>query len=59
MGFDEGTDIFSRGSIFYTIVTGHGPYKSNDASEGEDKWQYEERVIALLEQVRTLMWKVS
>jgi serine/threonine protein kinase len=45
-----GTDIFSLGSIFYTIMTGHWPYKSNNSSEKEDKWQYEERVVALLEQ---------
>ncbi|KAL4977391.1 hypothetical protein BDW66DRAFT_39885 [Aspergillus desertorum] len=24
----EGTDIFSLGSIFYTVMTGHGPYNS-------------------------------
>jgi serine/threonine protein kinase len=44
-----GTDIFSLGSIFYTIVTGHWPYKSDNLPE-EDKWQYEGRVIAMLEQ---------
>lgn len=46
-----GTDIFSLGSMFYTIMTGYWPYKSNEASEEEDNWQYEERVVSLLEQV--------
>lgn len=45
-----GTDIFSLGSMFYTIMTGLWPYKSNGSSEEEDKWQYEERVITFLEQ---------
>ncbi|RMZ78648.1 hypothetical protein DV738_g3706, partial [Chaetothyriales sp. CBS 135597] len=51
-----GTDVFSLGSMFYTIVTGHWPYKSSSSSDDgqeegkEDKWQYEDRVIALLEQ---------
>jgi serine/threonine protein kinase len=44
-----GTDIFSLGSIFYTIVTGHWPYKSDNLPE-EDTWQYEGRVIGMLEQ---------
>ena len=46
-----GTDIFSLGSTFYTIMTGHWPYKSaHPFEEEEDKWDYEDRVIALLKQ---------
>lgn len=45
-----GTDIFSLGSTFYTIMTGHWPYKSAHPSEKEDRWDYEDRVIALLKQ---------
>ncbi|KIW44397.1 uncharacterized protein PV06_02870 [Exophiala oligosperma] len=46
-----GTDIFSLGSIFYTIMTGLWPYKTSHLTkeEEEDKWQFEDRVIALLE----------
>ena len=44
-----GTDIFSLGSTFYTIMTGHWPYKSTHLlQEEEDKLQYEDRVIDLL-----------
>ncbi|KIW13804.1 hypothetical protein PV08_08996 [Exophiala spinifera] len=43
-----GTDIFSLGSIFYTITTGLWPYKTSQEHE-EDKWQFEDRVIALQE----------
>ena len=43
------TDIFGLGSTFYTIMTGHWPYKSVHPSEQEeDKWDYEERVMTLL-----------
>ncbi len=39
------TDIFSLGSIFYTIMTGHWPHKSFGAFETvEEKSRYEERV---------------
>ncbi len=53
-----GTDIFSLGSIFYTVMTGLWPYKSRhltneveeeEEEEEEDRWQFEDRVIALLE----------
>jgi serine/threonine protein kinase len=43
-----GTDIFSLGSIFYTIRTGHWPYKSEVGDE-EGKWEYEERAGSLME----------
>ena len=45
------TDIFSLGSIFYTIMTGHWPYRPTllDSEDGqEDKWGYEDRVIRLM-----------
>lgn len=45
-----GTDIFSLGSIFYTIMTGHWPYKSAQPSDGEGKQEYEDRVIEMLKQ---------
>ena len=46
-----GTDIFSLGSIFYTIMTGHWPYKLAQAPhDEEDKWRYEDRVMNLLKQ---------
>jgi serine/threonine protein kinase len=32
-----GTDIFSLGSMLYTIMTGHWYYKSNNSSEEEDE----------------------
>ena len=39
------TDIFSLGSTFYTIMTGHWPYKAaHSPQKEEDKWQYEDRV---------------
>ncbi|KAL9114740.1 MAG: hypothetical protein Q9227_001419 [Pyrenula ochraceoflavens] len=46
-----GTDIFSLGSTFYTIMTGHWPYKSANPAgreEEEDMSQYEDRVIDLV-----------
>ena len=46
------TDIFSLGSTFYTIMTGHWPYKSTHPIEGEDKWEYEDRVMASMKQGR-------
>ncbi|KAF2271830.1 kinase-like protein [Westerdykella ornata] len=45
------TDIFSLGSIFYTILTGHWPYKSCGSFEtGEGKYDYQRRVNALFSQ---------
>ncbi len=47
-----GTDIFSLGSIFYTVMTGLLPYKSRyltKEEEEEDRWQFEDRVVELLE----------
>ena len=47
------TDIFSLGSVFYTIMTGHWPYKLGLTSDRqEDRWAYEDRVEA--EQKRRL-----
>ncbi len=44
----EQTDIFSLGSVFYTIMTGHWPYKAPGLFESVDeKVRYEERVDAL------------
>ncbi len=45
------TDIFSLGSIFYTITTGHWPYKPalsprKEEGEEEGRWVYEDRVEA-------------
>jgi serine/threonine protein kinase len=46
-----GTDIFNLRSTFYTIITGHWPYKSaHPFEEKEDRWDYEDRVITLLKQ---------
>jgi serine/threonine protein kinase len=46
------TDIFSLGSTFYTIMTGHWPYKSTHPIEEEDKWEYEDRGMASMKQGR-------
>src|SRR5450432_1769231 len=44
----EATDIFSLGSIFYTIMTGHWPYKSPRPFESvEEKWHYDAKVDEL------------
>lgn len=42
------TDIFSLGSIFYTIMTGHWPHQSaRRFKSAEEKYQYQERVDTL------------
>lgn len=42
------TDIFSLGSILYTIMTGHWPHRSpGPFKSAEEKYQYEERVDTL------------
>jgi serine/threonine protein kinase len=47
----EDTDIFSLGSVFYIIMTGHWPYKSPGLFElVEDKWRYEAKVDELFSQ---------
>lgn len=49
----EDTDIFSLGSVFYTIMTGHWPYRlPGPFVSMDDKVQYEERVDALFSQGR-------
>lgn len=41
----EATDIFSPGSVFYTIMTGHWPYKSPGPFDSvEEMNEYEDRV---------------
>ena len=45
------TDIFSLGSIFYTILTGHWPYRqSGPFKTAEDKYEYESMVNSLFRQ---------
>lgn len=45
------TDIFSLGSVFYTIMTGYWPYKSPGSLEStEEKREYEEKVDSLFSQ---------
>jgi serine/threonine protein kinase len=45
------TDIFSLGSVFYTIMTGHWPYRSpGPFQSGEEMWQYGTRVDDLFSQ---------
>jgi serine/threonine protein kinase len=47
----EATDIFSLGSVSYTIMTGHWPYKSPGPFESvEEKCRYDETVDALFSQ---------
>ena len=45
------TDIFSLGSIFYTILTGHWPYKPPGPFEtAKDKYDYQRKVNTLFSQ---------
>jgi hypothetical protein len=42
------TDIFALGSVVYTIMTGHWPYKSSGPFVSVEEWEeYEEKVDAL------------
>lgn len=44
----QSTDIFSLGSIYYTIMTGHWPYKTSGAFKSmEEMMEYEEKVDKL------------
>ncbi|WEW59849.1 serine/threonine protein kinase [Emydomyces testavorans] len=44
----KATDIFSLGSVFYTIMTGHWPYRSpGPFTSGEELWTYGKKVDEL------------
>ncbi|KAJ5476614.1 hypothetical protein N7475_002343 [Penicillium sp. IBT 31633x] len=44
----EAVDIFSLGSVFYTVMTGHWPYKSPGRFRSvAEKNEYEDRVESL------------
>lgn len=37
---DERTDIFSFGAMFYEMLTGRVPYKSDEVNKGKKRWKY-------------------
>jgi serine/threonine protein kinase len=44
----KGTDVFALGSVLYTIMTGHWPYKSADPFVSVEEWEeYEDKVNEL------------
>jgi serine/threonine protein kinase len=45
---DRDTDIFALGSVFYTVMTGHWPYKSPGPFVDVEEWdEYDEKVNEL------------